>query len=89
MNGELLNHEQGHYTLGMLCALEFKKAASGRRFGVHYHAEIRSLFGQIQQKYLEMEQAYDAETRHMLDHAAQQAWDQRLARMVSERWPDR
>ena len=88
-NGELLNHEQGHYTLGLLCALEFKKAASGRLFGAHYHAEIQSLFDQILKKYVDLEKVYDAETGHMRNRDRQRAWDQQLARMVSERWAER
>ncbi len=86
---ELLNHEQGHYTMGVLCALEFKQAASGRLFGPQYHSEIRSLFDQILGKYVALEKTYDAETRHMLDRVAQQAWDRRLALMVRERWAAR
>jgi hypothetical protein len=85
----LLDHEQGHYTLGVLCALEFKKVASGRRFGKHYHAEIRDLFDQILKNYVDMEKRYDAETLHMRNPAAQQTWDRRLAQLVSERWADR
>jgi hypothetical protein len=88
-NADLLDHEQGHYTLGVLCALEFKREASRRRFGAHYHAEIRGLFDQTLNKYLDLEKAYDSETRHMLDRAAQHSWDQHLARMVSEHWGDR
>ena len=88
-NGELLNHEQGHYSMGVLCALEFKKAASGRLFGPQYHSEIRSLFDQILGKYVDLEKTYDAETRHMLNRAAQRSWDRRLALMVSEGWADR
>lgn len=84
----LLDHEQGHYTLGVLCALEFKQAASQRRFGRHYHAEIRALFDQTLKKYVDMEKHYDAETRHMRDPAAQKTWDRRLAQLVSEGWPE-
>jgi hypothetical protein len=88
-NGELLDHEQGHYTLGVLCALEFKKVASRNVFGAHYHVEIRSLFDQILNKYVDLEKVYDAETGHMWNREGQKAWDQRLARMVNERWGDR
>lgn len=88
-SAELLNHEQGHYTLGLLCALTFKKAVAERRFGKDYHAEIRRLFSETLATYVTLEKTYDAETRHMRDRAAQKAWDQRLARMVEERWADR
>ncbi len=89
VKADLLNHEQGHYTIGVLCALEFKQTASARRFGENYDAEIRGLFDEILKKYLTLEKAYDAETRHMQDRERQKAWDLRLARMVEERWGDR
>jgi hypothetical protein len=86
---ELLNHEQGHYTIGVLCALEFKQAVSGRIFDGNYHAEIRRILDHVQQKYLALEKAYDAETSHMRDEARQAFWDRRLAQLVSERWGNR
>jgi len=86
---ELLNHEQGHYTLGVLCALAFKKAVSARVFSQDYPAEIKALFDQVLKTHLELEKAYDAETRHMRNRAAQGAWDRRLETLVSERWADR
>jgi hypothetical protein len=89
LNTELLNHEQGHYTLGVLCALEFKKATSDRLFGAHYHAEIRSIFDEILKKYVDLEKVYDAETKHMRDRVGQTAWDRRFAQLVSDRWGDR
>ncbi|NWJ40235.1 MAG: hypothetical protein HXX12_04600 [Geothrix sp.] len=88
-SAELLNHEQGHYTLGLLCALEFKKAATERRFGPRPQVEIRDLFDQVLRKYVDLEKTYDAETQHMRDRAAQRTWDQRLAQMVGERWVER
>lgn len=89
MKAELLNHEQGHYTLGVLCALEFKRTISGRRFDANYHAEIRRILDRILNKYLDIEKVYDAETSCMRDPVRQTFWDLHLARMVSERWGDR
>ncbi|MCE1205193.1 MAG: hypothetical protein LWW79_11370 [Holophagaceae bacterium] len=86
---ELLNHEQGHYSLGLLCALEFKQAVTERRFGPRHSLEVKDLFDQILRKYVDLEKRYDAETRHMSDRVAQRAWDQRLAQLIAERWPSR
>jgi hypothetical protein len=89
LSAELLNHEQGHYMLGVLCALEFKKASSERLFSPRYRVEIQDLFDQVLKKYVELEKAYDAETGHMRNRPGQSAWDRRLALLVSERWADR
>ena len=36
----LLHHEQGHYVLGCLCALEFEKRCKEQRFSDNYRYEI-------------------------------------------------
>lgn len=36
----LLSHEQGHYLIGCLCALEFKKLAMMENFTPNYKTEI-------------------------------------------------
>ncbi|WLT32782.1 hypothetical protein [Geothrix sp. PMB-07] len=83
---ELLNHEQGHYSLGVICALEFKKAAEAFSFTSNYRAEASRLFGETLDQVLKLEKAYDAETRHMYDRAQQKAWDAKLARRIEELW---
>jgi len=86
---ELLNHEQGHYSLGVICALSFKKAVASYPFTTNYRAEASRLFGETLERVLALEKAYDTETRHMHDRAQQKAWDAKLARMIEELWPYR
>ena len=83
---QLLNHEQGHYSLGVLCALEFKKAVAESSFTADYPAELNRIFSSVLKKYQDMEKLYDLETRGMYDRANQPAWDARLGRMIDELW---
>ena len=83
---ELLNHEQGHYSIGVLCALEFKKVVEESSFTADYPAELSRIFSTVLKKYQDMEKLYDLETRHMYDRPNQRAWDARLASMIDELW---
>jgi len=83
---QLLNHEQGHYSMGVLCALEFKKAVEQSSFTADYPAELNRIFSSVLKKYQDMEKLYDLETRGMYDRANQPAWDARLGRMIDELW---
>jgi hypothetical protein len=83
---ELLNHEQGHYSLGVICALSFKKAASTYRFTSDYQAEAARLFSETLERVRALERAYDAETRHMYDRYEQKDWDAKLEHMIGELW---
>lgn len=83
---ELLNHEQGHYSLGVICALSFKKVASTYRFTSDYNAEAARLFSETLGRVRALERTYDAETRHMYDRNEQKAWDAKLGRMIEELW---
>ena len=83
---ELLNHEQGHYSLGVICALSFKKTASTYQFTSDYQAETARLFTETLERVRALELAYDAETRHMYDRNQQRAWDAKLQQMIQELW---
>jgi hypothetical protein len=83
---ELLNHEQGHYSLGVICALSFKKATTTYRFTTDYQAEAARLFSETLERVRALERAYDAETRHMYDRYEQKNWDAKLEHMIEELW---
>jgi hypothetical protein len=83
---ELLNHEQGHYSLGVICALSFKKSASTYRFTSDYQAEAARLFSETLERVRALERSYDAETRHMYDRHGQKDWDAKLEHMIDELW---
>ncbi len=82
----LLRHEQGHYDIGLLCALRFRAAANRRLFSADYQAEVRALFQAILAEARQMDLDYDADTRHMKDEARQAAWNRRLEAALAEAW---
>lgn len=60
----LLSHEQGHYLIGCLCALDFKKQILKKRLSFNYSNEITQIFNNTLKHYSKMEIKYDDETNH-------------------------
>lgn len=76
---ELLEHEQGHYNIGCLCALMFEKRVKKTQFLKEtYKEEIKKIFSDTMREYCEMEKLYDHETYHMLNEEKQREWNQNL-----------
>ena len=76
---ELLNHEQGHYDIGCLCAREFKKRVKATKFSVtKYRIELKALFQKTLNEFLELEKTYDQETDHFKNKHMQKKWDDKL-----------
>eukprot|EP00828_Plagiopyla_frontata_P013833 TRINITY_DN18332_c0_g1_i1.p3 TRINITY_DN18332_c0_g1~~TRINITY_DN18332_c0_g1_i1.p3 ORF type:complete len:119 (-),score=16.23 TRINITY_DN18332_c0_g1_i1:14-370(-) len=76
-NAALLKHEQGHYDIGVLCALQFKKRAAEQQFSKSlYKLQVESLFQQTLQEFLIFERQYDRETRHYRNVEKQKEWNQ-------------
>jgi len=75
----LLEHEQGHYYIGCLCAMNFNKRVQETTFSKeNYKKEIQDLFNQTLQEYLQLEKLYDEETCHCLDRDQQILWDKKF-----------
>ncbi|KAM3134565.1 hypothetical protein pb186bvf_013379 [Paramecium bursaria] len=81
---ELLNHQQGHYYIGVICALTFKKLVSEYPFSENYKAEISDIFNKTLQDHLEMERTYDIETLNMLNTAKQRQWDTKILKLMNQ-----
>lgn len=60
----LLKHEQGHYLIGSICALEFFFKCKMFYFSENYRSEIADLFNEILNKYCAIEVQYDKDTNH-------------------------
>jgi len=85
---KLLEHEQGHYYIGCLCALVFQKRVKDAIFTKeNYHKELREIFQKTFHEYLNLEKKYDEETRHYLDQEAQENWDQNIMKQINELRP--
>ncbi|CAK56878.1 unnamed protein product (macronuclear) [Paramecium tetraurelia] len=80
---ELLHHQQGHFYIGMICALEFKKRVQEFSFSKDYKQEISEIFNKTLQEYLEMENKYNIETLNMLNTAKQRQWDMKIMKQLN------
>lgn len=85
----LLAHEQGHYDIGLLCALRFRNAVRSRAFGRDYKAEVKALFDEALAEARRMDLDYDADAKHMRDAAQQARWERRLAEAIAAAWDPR
>lgn len=74
----------GHFYIGMICALEFKKRAQEFEFSDNYKQEISELFNQALNEHLEMERNYDIETLNMLNTAKQKQWDLKIIKLLNQ-----
>ncbi len=83
----LLAHEQGHYDIGLLCALKFRNAVRSRTFSRDVRAEVKALFEAILAEARQMDLDYDADAKHMKDTVQQARWERRLAEAIAEAWP--
>lgn len=81
-NERLLEHERGHYLIGWICALEFKRRVLERNLSgllkktIDY--EIKKIFKDTVNEYVKWERLYDEETEHFLDREKQLIWDMKI-----------
>jgi hypothetical protein len=73
---EILNHEQGHYTIAYMEQQELIRTVSKTRFTANYQAEARVIFDRIDAKYQQLTDNYDTDTRNSLDKVQQHSWDE-------------
>jgi hypothetical protein len=72
----LLKHEQGHFDIGILCAIELdQRIKSTAFFKANYQAKLNVLVHEVIDKYIKLEKDYDEETRHFTDREQQWKWD--------------
>lgn len=75
-SGELLMHEQQHYNIGCLCAMDFKKRCDNFKFTLaFYKGQIKRLFDESLNEYLKFEKEYDIETDHFRNKEMQKQWE--------------
>jgi hypothetical protein len=75
---------KGHYYIGLICALEFKKKVQDFTFTENYKNEISSIFNTNLKDHLEMERQYDIESLNMLNTAKQRLWDNKLIKILKQ-----
>ena len=73
---DIMNHEQGHYTIAYMEQQELIRTVSKTRFTANYQAEARAIFDRIDAKYQQLNTNYDTDTRNSLDKIQQHSWDE-------------
>lgn len=77
----LLQHEQGHFNIGLLFAAAFKKRVDKTPFFRHnYETRIAEIFREELEKYRALEKEYDKETEHFHNREQQKKWDRFLSK---------
>ncbi|MGV3502629.1 MAG: DUF922 domain-containing protein [Adhaeribacter sp.] len=76
-----LNHEQRHFDIVKLVAERFKQQAQSKNLTVaDYNSQLQYQFLESWRQMTALQEQYDRETRHGLDAAAQQRWNQQIDR---------
>jgi hypothetical protein len=84
---ELLAHEQGHYDVGLICALLFYQAIVNHEFSTDPRAEASKILADEVEKAREMDLAYDREARHGSNSTKQAEWEKKTASIINQLWP--
>jgi len=72
----LLKHEQGHFDIGILCAMEMQETINTTIFlKNNYQSKLSTLIREIAEKYKKMDLQYDEETNHYANREQQWKWD--------------
>ncbi len=75
-NAQLLSHEQGHYDISCLFALDLKKQFSQARYTTsNYKLLIDQIYRTVSTKYLRLDNQYEKETNHSLNKTEQLKWN--------------
>jgi hypothetical protein len=78
----ILAHEQGHYDMGRLCAMELRKHFSEFNFDAdRYKTQIDSIYDVTWNKYEKLNEQYDNETDHSLEEDEQERWSNTIDSM--------
>jgi hypothetical protein len=79
---DILQHEQGHYTIAYMEQQEILRECSRSFFDSNYKQEANALFNRIHAKYGRLNINYDEDTRHMVDRVQQHSWDAYFAKRL-------
>ena len=81
----LLEHEQGHFRIGRICAREIVSTINSTGFSrENYRKEINDIYWATINKYLEISKEYDSDTKHYNDLEGQARWNKKLAELLKD-----
>jgi hypothetical protein len=82
-NNYALSHEQLHFDIAKVAEEGFIDSVLTRQFSpTYYGIEIHFLYWDIWRKMNDMQQQFDADTRHGGDHLREQQWEQKIRRLL-------
>jgi hypothetical protein len=84
VNSYSLSHEQLHFDIAKLAEEEFKDSLVLKSFSPEYYPiEIHFLFWDYWRKMNEMQEQFDNETHHGINHAAETLWQNKIRILLS------
>lgn len=82
---ELLSHEQGHFDIQEIFAIQLKRTVLATCFNKeNYKTQIDSLFRSMNRFYDSLQLRYDAETDHMRNKDMQAIWKRKIANRLEK-----
>jgi hypothetical protein len=82
-NNYALSHEQLHFDIAKVAEEQFIDSVLTRTFSpAYYGIEIHFLYWDMWGKMNDMQQQFDAETRHGQDHGREEQWEQKIRRLL-------
>ena len=76
LSDKLLEHEQGHFNLGILCMKEVLEKFKQTRFTKsNFNTELRNMINEVSKKYNDLGIKYDNETDHSKNLEQQTRWN--------------
>lgn len=84
-SADLLKHEQGHYDIAKIIAVEANRELAGIRGGdKRAMNKARNIFSRYVKKLKSVQERYDRDTRHSLNNTGQQRWNAKIQQGVSK-----
>jgi predicted secreted Zn-dependent protease len=76
LSDSLLSHEQGHFNIGILCAMELQHTVDNTIFlKTDYQTKLAAIIKETVERYKQMDLLYDKETDHLKNREQQKKWD--------------
>ncbi|HEY8930312.1 MAG TPA: DUF922 domain-containing protein [Mucilaginibacter sp.] len=88
MMDQVLDHEQGHYTIAYMEQQELLRTLGKTVFYADYQTVAQSIFDRIDAKYRQLNHDYDEDTGHMQNRTQQQSWDAYFKKRLTYMPPD-
>ena len=84
----MLNHEQRHFDVAKIITEQFRQQIHKAKINPDtYEAVINMQYLESYRDMNKMQKAYDTETAHGLNRAAQQSWNKRIDNLLSGKTP--